>query len=195
MRNNLSEIEQLKIFGMQNLMLESALAKLELDGIEIGHSRSIASIDVVDTELFDKDIRRESRRMADFYALYYCLENTVRRIISERLQDKHKLNWWDAAIPDSIKKEVREKQEKEKDTVLAIRSEDPLSYTNFGELIVIIEANWDSFSDTIRSKKAMQQTLSQFNHIRNVIAHSCSLSENDITRFKLLINDWLNIQS
>lgn len=192
--NNLSELEQLKIFGMQNLLLESALAKLESAGIEIGHSRSIKKDDVVDTE-FDKDIRRESRRMAEFYALYYCLENTVRRLISERLQDKHKLNWWDVAIQDSMKREVQEKQEKENDTVLAIRSKDPLSYTNFVELIVILEANWDCFSDTIRSRKAMQQTLSQFNHIRNVIAHSCSLSENDITRFKLLINDWLNIQS
>jgi len=70
-----------------------------------------------------------------------------------------------------------------------------LSYVNFGELIVIIQSNWGSFSDTIRSKKAMQQTLSQFNQIRNVIAHSCSLSANDISRLKLLVSDWLNIQT
>ena len=50
MRSNLSELEQLKIFGMQNLMLESALAKLESDGIEIGHSRSITRADLVDTD-------------------------------------------------------------------------------------------------------------------------------------------------
>lgn len=195
MRSNHSASERIKSFGMQNLLLESDLGKLESAGLEIGHARGIKRDEVVDIELFDKDIRRESRRMADFYALYYCLENTVRRLISERLQDKHKIHWWNIAVPEAIKKEVREKQDKEKDTVLAIRSEDPLAYTNFGELIVIMEANWDCFADTIRSKKAMQQTLLQFNHIRNVIAHSCSLSENDITRFKLLINDWLNIQT
>jgi abortive infection bacteriophage resistance protein len=58
-----------------------------------------------------------------------------------------------------------------------------------------MEANWDCFSDTIRSRKAMQQTLSQFNLIRNVIAHSSELSETDVTRLKLLIQDWLTIQT
>jgi hypothetical protein len=103
--------------------------------------------------------------------------------------------WWETAVPSTIKDAVAEKQAREKETVLSIRSDDPLSYVNFGELIVIIESNWESFSDTIRSKKAMQQTLSQFNQIRNVIAHSCSLSANDISRLKLLVNDWLNIQT
>ena len=104
-------------------------------------------------------------------------------------------NWWENAIPNGVKDAVKDKQGKEKDTVLASRTEDPLSFTSFGELITIIEANWDSFSDIIRSRKAMQQTLSQFNQIRNVIAHSCKLSDNDITRMKLLIQDWLNIQT
>jgi hypothetical protein len=133
--------------------------------------------------------------MADFYVLYYCLENTVRRLISERLREKHGANWWEVAVPAGIKAAMVDKQDREKDTVLAVRSEDPLSYVNFGELIGIIEANWTSFSDTIRSKKAMQQTLLQFNQIRNVIAHSSSLSTNDISRLKLLVNDWLNIQT
>lgn len=31
--------------------------------------------------------------------------------------------------------------------------------------------------------------------MRNVIAHSCKLSEGDIARLKLLIQDWLNIQT
>jgi hypothetical protein len=187
--------EQLKVFGMQNLMLESDLAKLESSGIDIGHIRTIRKDELVDVELFDTDILNDARQMADFYVLYYALENSIRRIIRERLYEDHGANWWDSVIPEGVKNAVKDKQEKEKDTVLASRSEDPLSFTNFGELITIIEANWDSFSDTIRSRKAMQQTLSQFNQIRNVIAHSCRLSENDITRMKLVIQDWLNIQT
>jgi hypothetical protein len=89
---------------------------------------------------------------------------------------------------------VKDKQDKEKDPVLFIRSDDPLTYTNFGELIDIFNANWDDFADTIRSKKAMQQTLSQFNQIRSVIAHSCELNDDEIARFELLIKDWLRIQ-
>jgi hypothetical protein len=78
---------------------------------------------------------------------------------------------------------------------MSIRSEDPLCYTNFGELIDILNANWADFSDTLRSQKAMQQILSQFNQIRNIIAHSCDLNEDEITRCKLLVKDWLRIQT
>jgi energy-converting hydrogenase A subunit M len=194
MKNRLPS-EQLKVFGMQNLMLESDLAKLEELGIDIGHARSIRRDEVVDVELFDSDILKDARQMADFYVLYYALENSIRRLVRERLNEEHGANWWENVVPNGVKDAVTEKQEKEKDTVLASRADDPLTFTNFGELITIIDANWDSFSDTIRSRKAMQQTLSQFNQIRNVIAHSCKLSESDITRMKLLIQDWLNIQT
>ena len=195
MKDDITADEQLQLFGMRNLLLEAEFARLEERGVEIGHAKTIQRETLVDVELFDRDIRVEARRMADFYVVYYCLENTVRRLIAERLQDKHGANWWDTAVPNGIKQAVAEKQLQEKQTVLAIRSDDPLSYVNFGELIAIIESNWNSFSDTVRSKKAMQQTLSQFNQIRNVIAHSCSLSPNDTARLKLLVNDWLNIQT
>jgi HEPN superfamily Swt1-like protein len=188
-------MEQMRVFAMRNLLLEAELSKLESGGVDLGHAETLQKHELVDVELFDRDILDEAARMAGFYVLYYCLENTVRRLIVERLKEKHGAEWWKTAVPNGIRTAVSDKQDREKETVLSIRSEDPLSYTNFGELIAIIEANWDAFSDTIRSKKAMQQTLSQFNQIRNVIAHSCSLSVNDIARLKLLIRDWLNIQT
>jgi len=98
-------------------------------------------------------------------------------------------------VPDGVQKAVKEKQQDERDTAMSIRSEDQLSYTNFGELISIFDTNWDDFSDTLRSKKAMQSILSQFNKIRNIVAHSCELNEDEITRFKLLVKDWFRIQS
>jgi hypothetical protein len=195
MESELPVAQRLRLFGMRNLLLEADLARLESSGVDLGHLQTLQKAEAVDVELFDRDIRLEGERMADLYVLYYCLENTVRRLIAERLKDEHGLEWWKAAVPQGIQQAVAEKQTREKDSVLSIRSEDPLTYTNFGELISIIEANWEAFSDTIRSKKAMQQTLSQFNQIRNVIAHSCSLSDTDISRLKLLITDWLNIQT
>ena len=184
----------LKIFGMQNLMLEADLARLERNGINIGHSSVLNQDDIVDTELFEADIISQARVMADFYVLYYSLENTIRRLISGRLQEKYGLDWWEDKVPNGVKNGVLEKQKKEKNTPMSIRSEDPLSYTNFGELIDILNANWSDFSDTIRSQRAMQQVLMQFNSIRNVIAHSNELSEDEIIRLKLLIKDWFRIQ-
>lgn len=194
MRTNQSLSDALKIFGMQNLMLEADLAQLEKDGIELGHSECLKKDVVVDTELFEGDIISKAKIMADFYVLYYSLENTIRRLISGRLQEKHGLDWWENKVPNGVKNGVAEKQKKEKDTPMSIRSDDPLCYTNFGELIDILNANWSDFSDTIRSQRAMQQVLTQFNLIRNVIAHSNDLSEDEISRLKLLIKDWFRIQ-
>lgn len=187
--------EDLKLFVMRNLLLETDLARLENSGIEVGHIQTIKKDEVVDIELFESDIRMQARKMADSYMLYYCVENSIRRLISERLSEKYGPNWWEEEVPEDVRKEVQDKQQKEKDTAMSIRSEDPLCYTNFGELIGILDAKWDDFSDTIRSKKAMRQVLSSFNLLRNVIAHSCELNDDEIKRLELLVKDWLRIQS
>jgi hypothetical protein len=133
----MSLLEDIKLFGMHNLLLETDLKKLEESGIQIDHSRTIRQSEIVDVELFEGDILQEARRMADFYALYYSLDNSIRRLISERLSEKHGPNWWLTQVSEGIRKEVEKKQREEKDTTMSIRSEDPLAYTNFGELIGI----------------------------------------------------------
>jgi len=187
--------DDIKLFGMHNLLLETELMKLEDKGIQIEHKRTILKAEIVDVELFESDILQEARKMADFYAIYYALENSIRRLVAERLSEKHGANWWKDKVPPGVQKNVEDKQKEERDTTMSIRSEDPLDYTNFGELIDIFNANWADFSDTLRSPKAMQTILSQFNKIRNVVAHSCALNEDEITRFKLLVKDWFRIQS
>jgi len=187
--------DDVKLFGMHNLMLETELNKLEAKGIQIEHARTITKAEVVDVDLFESDILQEARKMADFYVIYYAVENSIRRLLSERLEEKHKAAWWKDRVPQGVQDEVAKKQRDERDTTMSIRSEDPLSYTNFGELIAIFDANWADFSDTLRSQKAMQSILSQFNKIRNVVAHSCALNDDEIARFKLLVKDWFRIQS
>ncbi len=194
MNNNVDALDRLKLFSMKNLMLESDLITLEKSGVEIGHVQTLKRDEVVDIELFEFDIRKQARKMADFYVIYYALENSIRRLISETLKEKYGHNWWQEKIPQDVQDEVRKKQDQEKDSVISLRSDDPLSYTSFGELIKIFEANWDDFSAMIRSKKAMKQILSQLNMMRNVVAHSCELNDDEIKRFELLIKDWMRLQ-
>ena len=191
----MSITDDVKLFGMHNLMLETELQKLEESGVQIEHAKTIQKAEIIDIDLFESDILQEARKMADFYTLYYSLENSIRRLILERLSERHGPNWWKDKVPEELQKEVGKKQKEERDTTMSIRSEDPLYYTNFGELILIFDATWDDFSDTLRSPKAMRAILSQFNKIRNVVAHSCPLNEDEITRIKLLMKDWFRIQS
>jgi hypothetical protein len=167
--------EQLLLFGFKNLMLEGELAKLERSGIEIGHVQSIRKDELVDTDLFEHEILQKARKMADFYALYFSMENSVRKLITDVLREKHGSDWWEKKVPEGIK-------------------DDNLAYTNFGELTDIFNSNWNDFADILRSRKSVQDTLCQFNNIRNIIAHSCELNDDEIVRFKLLIKDWLRIQ-
>jgi len=190
-----SSEDQLMIFGMKNLFLEKDLEKLEKSGIEIGHLKTIKKDELVDTDLFEFEILKIAKKMADFYILYFSLENSVRKLITDVLQENYGDNWYAQKVPSGIKTEIEKKQKKEKDTAMSIRSEDPLAYANFGELIDIFNSNWEDFKDILRSQKSVQDTLSQFNKIRNIIAHSCELNDDEIIRFKLLIKDWLRIQN
>lgn len=191
--NNINN--KLERFAFKNLMLETDLKNIEESGIDIQHLDTIKGIDIVDTDYFEHDILASARKMARFYVYYYAFENSIRSLISGRLEEKYGINWWELKAPDGVKQNVKTNQAKEKDTAMAIRSDEPIFYTNFGELIDIINANWEDFADTIRSKKSMESVISQFGKIRNVIAHSCELEEDDILRLKLLIKDWFRIQA
>ena len=186
--------EQLLLFAMKNLLLEGELSKLEESGIELGHMQTIEKDELVDTDLFEHEILRKAKKMADFYILYFSLENSVRKLITDVLTEKHGVEWWEKKVPSGIKENVERLQKEEKDTAMSIRSEDKIAYTSFGELIDIFNANWNDFTEILRSRKSVQDTLSQFKNIRNVIAHSCELNDDEILRFKLLIKDWLRIQ-
>src|ERR1700735_2065140 len=72
---------RLTTFGMQILMVEAELSRLESDGLDLGHARTLSTNQVVDVELFEADILRQARKMADFYVIYYSLENQIRRLI------------------------------------------------------------------------------------------------------------------
>lgn len=187
--------KQLLLFGMKNLMLEGELAKLERAGLELGHAETIEEKDeLVDTDLFELEILQKAKKMADFYVLYFSLENSVRKLITDVLSEKHGVEWWEKTVPNGVKENVKRLQREERETPMSIRSDDNLAYTNFGELIDVFCHNWSDFAEILRSQKAVRDTLSQFNNIRNVVAHSCELNDDEILRFKLLIKDWLRIQ-
>lgn len=186
--------ENLMLFGMKNLLLEKNLEKLENEGIPIGHAATLKKDELVDTDLFEHEILQKANKMADFYVLYFSIENSARKLIRDVLSEKYGSAWWGLKVPEAIQENVKEIQESEKESAMSIRSEDPLDYTNFGELINIFDSNWGDFSDILRSQKAVHEALSPLNKIRNVIAHSCELKDDEILRFKLLIKDWLRIQ-
>src|SRR6058998_1105270 len=124
MSNELTATARFQLFVMKTLMLESDLSRLEKDGISIGHSSTLKIAEIVDTDLFESDIMMGARRMADFYILYYCIENGIRRLIAERLNERYGGDWWQLKVPQGVREDVRKLQEMERDTPMSIRSDD-----------------------------------------------------------------------
>jgi len=185
-------LEKLDLFAMQNMRLEDSLVDLEKNGFEIGHINTLQKEEIVDPELFDYDIRKSAKKTSEFYHLYYCIENSIRRMIKQTLEEKFGANWWNMAkISEGVKNSVSDNIKKEKDSLMTSRSiDDHLSFTTLGELSPIIIENWDEFSSQLKSKKSIGTILFQLNQIRIIVAHSNELSEHDSNRLEILIKDW-----
>jgi hypothetical protein len=84
--------------------------------------------------------------MSKHYETFYCLEKSIRALVSETLETAEGADWWKSArIPPGVKTEVASRIQKEQDSAVTSRSERELDYTTFGELAVIITSNWDIF--------------------------------------------------
>lgn len=127
--------------------------------------------------------------MASHYAIFYCLENSIRNVIVERMKE-HSANWWEEKVPELVRKNAQSNRNKEVGTAITPRSADLIDYTNFGELGEIIKANWDVFGDMFRDLRAVERVLANLNTLRAPIAHSKKLADDEVMRLHLGLRDW-----
>lgn len=143
---------------------------------------------------FEQSVRAESAEMSRHYELFYCLENSIRKLISETLQESEGVGWWESGIvPDGIVSEVESRLQKEIDSGVTRRSDALIDYTTFGELSVIITSNWPLFETILSSRRAVQRVMSNLNLLRGPIAHCCPLSEDESVRLGLAVKDWFRM--
>ena len=134
----------IRSFGMSGYMLSDDLTRIEKQfNIELGHIPPSACDTPIDYyPQFEQSIRGEAAEMSRHYELFYCLENSVRKLITEALRENAGANWWESGkIPNNIIEAVKERIQKEIDNGVTRRSEDSIDYTTFGELSMIITTN------------------------------------------------------
>ncbi len=142
---------------------------------------------------FEAKLVRDGERMGQFYTANFCIENTLRKLISETMKAKYGQSWWENIDP-SIRAGVESRQEQELHTPMSERGADRLAYTMFRDLIGILEANWSDFSDKFKKTfSPVLQTLNHLNDLRNVIAHSGKLNDDEQRRFAALLVEWVNM--
>ena len=180
-----------RLFGLNNLAIEAEVQRLEKKlEVDLGHRRE-GRRDVERTYYpqFTERVRDEAARMAGNYVIFYCLENSIRELISQRLGEEHGVDWWER-VPDVVKQNAERNQKKELASGMTPRSTECIDFTNFGELGEIIQANRDTFGDMFRDVLAVKRILTTLNSLRAPIAHCKALAEDEELRLHLGLRDW-----
>ena len=105
----------LKFFALNNLAIESSIQQVEIEcDIDFGHKKEgKVSIDKTYFPQFAERLRRDAARMSANYAIFYCLENSIREIIAQRLEETHGENWWSTNVPDVVRRNAEANRRKE----------------------------------------------------------------------------------
>lgn len=184
--------DAIRLFGLNNLLIEAEIQSIEREfDVDLGHRISADSkTDDKYYPQFVERLRSEASSMARHYAVFYCLENSIREIIVQRLEEDKGSNWWDLSVPETVRTNASKNQTREKQSGVTLRSNELIDYTTFGELGEIIKANWAIFGDMFRDFRAVEKVLGSLNTLRGPIAHCKQLAEDEVLRLDLALRDW-----
>lgn len=141
----------------------------------------------------DYQIKNAAARMAEFYQLFYMLENHIRRFVESVLNETYEdQSWWNKKVPDDVRKYARDNKSRESKEGLPPRSTNPIDYLTFGHLGEIIKFNWEIFAGLFPNCEIerLEKVVSRLNLARGPIAHCGYLPEDEVVRLKLAIRDW-----
>ncbi|HEV8328349.1 MAG TPA: Swt1 family HEPN domain-containing protein [Nitrospiraceae bacterium] len=193
--NNKRDIGLLQRFGMANQLAEIGLDGIERKyGIDLGRRPVAEEIQENYFPQFDQAVRDEAAAMSRHYEVFYCLEKTIRKLISDTIVSAEDPNWWQSTrVPPKLKADVESRIQRDTDSAVTLRSDDPIDYTTFGELGELIKTNWDLFGSMFSSQRAVERVLANLNVLRGPIAHCSVLAEDEVIRLELSLRDWFRL--
>lgn len=146
----------------------------------------------VSDPILPQNIVNDASKMAITYLKIYLFENSVRNLILKTLETKYGKNWWDAQVSTQVKKDVKDRMDKEKENRWhGKRGAHPIFYTDIGDLKSIISKNWQDFRNIIKKEQEwVKLKIDEIEFSRNVIAHNNPLSNDDIQRVEVNFKDW-----
>lgn len=185
----------LRNFGMSGYLVTEELKNVEARyDVELGHVQPDGVNESQYYPQFEQAVRQEAARMSGHYEVFYCLETSIRKLITATLRDAEGANWWQSGrIQEQIQNDVTAVINREIDSGVSQRSVNEIDYTTFGQLSVIITNNWDLFGTIFSSQKAVQRVMSSLNLLRGPIAHCCPMEDDEVDRLRLAVKDWFRM--
>lgn len=178
-------------FVFNALLAENSLAQLAAEGISVKGGTAEPPVVTVEEFGFSHRTVYNAKKMSSVFMAFFCIENSARELISERLLTRKGPDWWTEAVPQKIRAAVEKLKEKEaQNRYHTARASDLIGYTLFGHLAQVIIANWDEFSDLFPDQAWVMSRFNDLEMSRNVIMHTGTLPQIEVDRIEGLLRDW-----
>jgi hypothetical protein len=179
-------------FVLRGLLTEEALDRAGRQARQIVDQPLAEIATALNYDLLDPDELAVSSRMAAVYAAITAFERSARRFVAKVLQSECGDQWWEEAVSDRIRRAAEARREEENAVKWhGTRGEAPLTYTELGQLVDIIQQNWAEFEPHVRRIDWARSIFGTIERSRNVIMHSGTLDLEDIERVGMNIRDWV----
>lgn len=174
------------------ISVEQTLDRMEKEGLAVRAASDPRALQrILPLEIFSPEVRRKAMLSFPTYIAFFCLENSVRELVAERLSENRGADWWDKCASKAIKERVEKRREEEGNNRWHVRRGDhQIYYTDFGDLKLLIQNNWQDFEDLFPDQNWVSARLDDLEASRNIIAHSNVLEDREIDRIKLYLDDW-----
>lgn len=190
--------QKLHNFVFRGLLLDSTLKTLGESGLEVrGDVLKSANTNQdnsqeISIEDFPIDLRNNALKMSSAYTTLFCFENSVRRLVADRLKETKGSGWWNEFSSVNIKKRVEDRIKKDsKNKWHAPRAQENIAYCDFGDLCDLIINNWECFEDLFPTQDWVKTRLNDLEPSRNTIAHHNILQDRDVKRIGMVLRDWI----
>lgn len=182
----------IKEFVFNALLVQDSFNSLEKEGISVSSSDDFVAISRVVERDFSPRVWADAIRMSSVYTALYCIENTIRDFIVERMSERHGIDWWEKTVPKKIRDAVVDlKKKEEKNKYHSNRSSNEIGYTMLGNLGQIIIANWNDFSDIVPNQAWLTSRMDDLEMSRNIIMYTGVLPTDEIERIESIVRDLL----
>lgn len=141
----------------------------------------------------DLEVRKNAVKMAEYYKIFYMLENFIRDFISEVMEAESGPEWWGTAVPEAVRDTAKKARDRELSMGVTPRSATMIEYITFGELGEIIKANSKIFGGIFPNLRGLESVMGRLNTVRGPIMHCGSLADDEVLRLKLSIRDWFKL--
>lgn len=185
-------LDELKKFVFDAFLVEDNLFSMEKSGLSVKNGAIQTPISRIVESDFSPIVWQQAMQMSSVYIILFCIENTLRNFVIERLSEQRGLDWWDNCVPNKIKESAKKlKASEEKTKYHSTRGDSLIQYTMLDNLAQIVISNWEEFSDIIPNQAWIVSRMDDLTTCRNVVMHTGVLPDYEIERIESIARDFI----